>query len=340
MINESLVSIIVVNWNGLDILRECLNSLNEINYKRWELIVVDNGSIDGSIEFLNKIKTNKKIKIIANKTNLGFAIANNQGFEKAAGKYLLLLNNDTKVQKDFLTVLVNYLETNLEVAVVQPKINLMESQHFLDNCGAFLTPTGFLEHWGYMQRDDNDFNNTTEIFSAKGACMLIKKELVSQIGLFDEDFGSYFEETDFCWRVWLVGKKVVYYPRTRIYHKVGFSSKKQDQYFVNYHSMKNRLAALIKNLEVGNLITIGGFHLLLNLILSFYYLIKLQINKSLMIWKAIGWNALNINKTLKKRAKVQNLRKKTDAQIFPIIMHQTDWKNMFNHFAKVEANFK
>lgn len=339
MVNSPLVSIIVVNWNGAKVLKNCLESISKIEYRNWELVVVDNGSTDQSNKLYESLKLKNK-KIIKNEKNLGYAKANNQGFRKASGKYILLLNNDTKVKKDFLTILVSYLEKNPEVGVVQPKIALMDNPQLLDNSGAFLTSTGFLEHWGYMAKDSEEFNQTTQVFSTKGACMLIRKELVEKIGLFDEDFGSYFEETDFCWRVWLTGRRVIFYPKTKIYHKVGFSSKKQDQYFVNYHSNKNRFASLIKNLELSNLITIGGFHLFLNLTLSVYYLLKLQFNKSLMIWKAVGWNILNINTTLNKRFKIQKLRRKKDEEIFPIIMHKTDWNQMFNHFAKVEANFK
>lgn len=340
MKQSPLVSIIIANWNGGEIFKTCLNSLNKLNYPNWELILVDNGSSDGSENFIVHYRQIKHYKLIRNKTNLGFAQANNQGYEISSGKYILLLNNDTKVEPDFLTKLICKIEQDSQIGVIQPKIALIDKLSYLDNVGAYLTLTGFLEHWGFMEKDGPEFSKEREIFSAKGACMLIRKKVINETGLFDRDFVSYMEETDFCWRVWLAGYKVVFYPKAKIYHKVGFSSKKQNQIFVNFHSFKNRLISLIKNLEVRNLLLIGSVHVFLILLLSFYYLFKFQFNKTGMIWSAIFWNIKNFPITFQKRQRIQEIRKKSDGQIFPRILHKTNWSSMFSHFVKVEANFQ
>src|SRR3989344_5075483 len=140
MSSQPLVSIIIINWNGGEIFRKCLKSLISIDYPRWELIVVDNGSSDGSVTLPLKLKIrNEKLRVVKNKINLGFAEANNQGFKLAQGKYILLLNNDTKVEPDFLSKMVERIEQDDLVAVVQPKIFLMDKPGYLDNAGSYLT---------------------------------------------------------------------------------------------------------------------------------------------------------------------------------------------------------
>ena len=155
-IKTPLVSVIIANWNGGDVFKNCLASLSKIDYPNWELIVVDNGSTDGSenVAANYQLIKNKNLPsaepcslvILKNKTNLGFAKANNQGYEKAWGKYILLLNNDTKVERDFLLKLVERMERDPSIGVIQPKIYLMDKPGFLDNVGTYLTWTGFLEN--------------------------------------------------------------------------------------------------------------------------------------------------------------------------------------------------
>lgn len=338
--SEPLVSIIIVNFNGGDVFKNCLNSLSKISYSNWELIIVDNGSTDDSETLPRNFQfLISNFQLIKNKENVGFAKANNQGFARSKGKYILLLNNDTKVNPGFLKYLVSRMEADPSLGVVQPKLKIMDDPKLLDNSGAFLTKSGFLQHWGYLAKDGSEFNREKEVFSTKGACMLIRRNVIAKVGLFDEDFVSYMEETDFCWRVWLFGYRVVFLPQVYIFHKVGFTSKRENQIYINYHSFKNRIISLIKNLEFQNFLLIGGFHLFFISMLSVYYLIRLQFDKTFMICKAVGWNLLNIQKTLIKRKEIQKLRKISDSEIFKKIIHKINWRVMFQHFAKVEANF-
>lgn len=322
------VSIIIVNWNGGEIFRNCLESLKKLKYKDYGLIIVDNGSTDGTQEWAT----------VLNKENLGFAGGNNQGYEKANGQYIWLLNNDTLVRPDTLDKLVEYMDKHLDVGVIQPKIKIMDKPELLDNAGSFLTQSGFLEHWGYLQKDDQEYSQVRDIFSAKGACLFTRKNIIEKVGLFDPDFGSYFEETDFCWRVWLTGYKIRYYPLTEILHKVGYTSKRMDPVGTNYASFKNRLCSLIKNLEYKNFYIIF-LHLFLIKLLAIYYLFRFQFNKSMMVWRAIWWNVVNLNNTLRKRNFVQKLRIKTDSEIFKTILVPWNFREMFSHFLRAEADF-
>lgn len=341
MKKSPLVSIIVVNWNGVLVLPDLFNSLNNLDYPNWELIFVDNGSEDESLQYLNKAGLEKsRLKVITNKKNLGFAPANNQGYKLAHGEYVLFLNNDTKFPPEFLGILVNKLDSESEVGVCQPKIYMMDQDKYLDNAGSFLNTIGFTDHWGFGQKDSKEFSSEREIFAAKGACMLVRQSVIEKVGLFDADFMSYFEESDFCWRVWLAGWTVKYYPDAFIWHKVGFSSKRLPQVDVNFHGLKNRICSFIKNFGSINLMTTLPIHAFLLTGLALFYLLRLQFGKSKMIVLAFIWNLQNLGSTIKKRSKVQKIRVKSDREIMPTIMHKTNFFELFSHFLKVEKNFK
>lgn len=339
MSKSPLVSIIIVNWNGRELLKDCLQTLKKISYPNWEVIFVDNGSTDGSEQLAEVLLKGQSFRLIKNDHNLGFAPANNQGLKIARGDYILLLNNDTKVPPDFLSMMIQKMEQSSEIGVIQPKIRLMEHPELLDNAGSFLTWTGFLQHWGFMHKDSVEFDKEAEIFSAKGACLLTRKQITDKVGLFDNDFFSYFEESDFCWKVWLLGYKVVYFPRTYIYHKLGATSKKMNQIMINYHSFKNRLRCLVEYLEFKNLLRIGLVHLVIYIGLAIYFLVKLEFKKTSMIISSLWWNISHLDQTLKQRRKIQHLRKVSDDELFKFVMKPFRPLEMLKHFKRVEANF-
>jgi len=337
-----LVSIIIANWNGGKVYGRCLNSLSYIEYSNWELIVVDNGSTDGTTEFsLDSRFKIKKSKLIKNKINLGFAPANNQGYKISKGKYILLLNNDTLVEPDFLDIMVEKMEKEEDLGVIQPKIRMMDTPGYLDNAGSFFTKIGFLHHWGYGEKDSDEFNKEREVFATKGACMLIRRSAIEKTGgLFDDDFVSYFEETDFCWRVWLNGYSVIYYPKTEIRHKVGFTIKRLDIGNLNYHYYKNRICSLIKNLGFWNLLYILPAHLIVSIGILLAFLLRENISSSSMIVKALWWNIKNIRCTLRKRNLVQEKRKVSDRVIFDKLLVPVNWGSFFSDFKRVEKDIK
>lgn len=333
------VSIIIANWNGGEVFKNCLNSLSRITYPNWEAIVVDNGSSDGSGNLAKRVlRRNIRVLSVNNQTNLGFVKANNQGYLASTAKYLLLLNNDTKVTADFLNKLVGYAEKDSKIGVIQPKILMMDNPGLLDNTGSFFTRIGFLSHQGFMEKDSPKFGQTQEVFSAKGACLLIRKSLVDKIGLFDEDFFSYFEESDFCWRVWMAGAKVVFFPQAVIYHKVGFTIKRLDVLNINYHYYKNRISSLIKNLEMKNLIPILFAHLAISICIAGFFLLRGKIKNCWMILKAIIWNVVNLPSTLRKRSEVQRIRIIPDHQIFEKLIRPVDLRQFYQDFKRIEKD--
>lgn len=317
VIIKGLVSIVIINWNGINDLKDLLLSFRKVTYKNFEIIIVDHGSIDGSVEYVKK--NYPKIKILEKKKNLGFALGNNVGVKEARGEYVLLLNNDTVAKPDFLDHLVAAIKDE-NVGVVQPKI-IFEDSKKLQSAGTYLTNSGFLYHLGYDKNpEDKKYQKSYEIFSANGSCMLIKREVIDRVGLFDKDFFLYFEETDFCWRVWLAGYTVKYIPEAVIYHKGGRTAKTLPSAFINFHSFKNRINTLIKNLSVWELVKMLPVQLILVQVAAVSFLFRGGIKVAISTEKAMFWNILNIKKTLEKRKRVQNkIRKVADKELMKLV---------------------
>src|SRR5689334_11617383 len=236
MKKSKLVSIIIVNWNGFKWLPDCFGSIAKQDYRQYEVVFVDNASKDDSVDWVKKHYP--KTKIIINKENLGFADANNVGYRKAKGEYVLFLNNDTRVTKTFLTELVKVLQSDITIGGVQSKILLMDHPDTHDSVGAFLTPTGFLYHYGFGKKNISKYNKQINLYTAKGACMMFRKKVLDQIAIdnniFDPDYFAYFEESDMCHRVWLAGYKIVYAYKSVIYHKMGATSAGMNNAFIQY----------------------------------------------------------------------------------------------------------
>lgn len=233
-----LVSIIIVNYNGKDYLEKCLESLLKINYKNIEIIVVDNHSIDGSIEFLETYYPQIKIKRLDK--NYGFAYPNNLGSKMAQGEFLLFLNNDTTVTPSFLLELVEYMNEHLDVGICQSL--LLKPNGDVDSSGDFVDSNGIC----FSSKEH--VNQVTEILSAKGASMLVRKEIFSKLGGFDEKFFITFEDVDLGWRTWIIGYRVVIVPTSVVYHYGGGTIKKIDP-GIAFHGFKNQLSMRLTNFE-------------------------------------------------------------------------------------------
>jgi GT2 family glycosyltransferase len=154
-----------------------------------------------------------------------------------------------------------------------------------------------------------------EIFGAKTACTLVRRDVFKKIGGFDQDYFVYFVDPDLSWRIWQLGFRVVMSPDSIVYHKGGTTNVYLGSGFVVYQSFKNRIDSLIKNLEPKFMFTLG-LHILVLLMGSILFVIRLKPRNSLAIWRAIIVNLLKLNKTLRKRSKIQRLRKLGDKEIF------------------------
>lgn len=309
--NKPLVSIVILTYNGKKNLELCLPSIQKLDYPRFEIILVDNGSTDNSLEFVRR--KFPKVQIVRNSKNLGYAVGNNQGVGKARGKYVLFLNDDTTHMKDFLTKLVGVMEADRTIGAAQSLILSMDDPNTIDSAGSFFTKAGIQEHLSKMPV--GSLEAPSEIFGAKTACTLVRCDIFKKIGGFDKDYFVYFVDPDLSWRIWQVGFRVVLAPDSIIYHKGGTTNVYLGSGFVVYQSFKNRIDSLIKNLEP-SLMLILGIHIFVLLMGSILFIIRLKPKNSLAIWRAIIFNLLNLNKTLRKRTRVQKLRNLGDKEIF------------------------
>lgn len=326
MINPPLVSVVIVNWNGERIIKKSIASILEQKYKNIEVIVVDNNSSDRSRRAIRSFKS--KVHLVESNENLGFAGGNNLGVSYARGKYVLLFNSDAIATENALTVLVEVLEKKQSIGVVQPKLIYSGNPRYPDgvinSVGCYFTNTGYLYYLGYGKNASVPlYNEDRSVFSAYGACMLIRKSVIDKVGLFDNDFFLYFEETDFCIRVWLAGKKIWYTHKAIVYHSGGMSSRKFGTPQVTYHSFKNRLCSYIKTLEAGNAFKVTTLCLLMSEAASFLYLLFGKFDLFMAVQKAIFWNVFNFPRILQKRRMIQQtIRKVSDASF----IKQVTWQ--------------
>lgn len=311
-----LISVIILNWNGKKFLHTCLSSLTKITTPRIEIIVVDNHSSDDSVVYIKK--TFPKVNVIASRKNNGFAGGNNVGAGIATGQYLLFLNNDTKVTKEFLIPMIETCRRDPLIGCIQPEMRIMNHPDLLDEAGAYLTISGFLYHYGYRKKYRLPmYQNKRVIFSAKGACMLIPKHIFDQVGGFDEDFFIFFEETDLCHRLWLAGYKVVYLPDSSIYHVAGGDTTDTYTYERRvYLTFKNMNCSYLKNFGTLFLATIYPVFVVFQMGVLFYFFVTLQFGVVNAILSGWWWNLVHLHTTLQKRSTIQHsIRIVTDREL-------------------------
>jgi len=240
------VFIIILNWNGWRDTFECLKSLSDLAYGNFEIILIDNASKEKtrfSRETFPKLKTTQ----VFNEYNLGFAGGNNQGIKMALegdADYVLLLNNDTTVEPDFLSVLVAEAEKNNEAGILGPKILFYDEKRLIWSAGGKITGNFTRgELIGYRQNDSGQYNQTKEVDYISGTCLLVKKEVIKKIGLISEDYFLYYEDNDWCQRVRQAGYKCLLVPEAKIYHKASKSTQEFSYPYIYYHSRNGLILA-------------------------------------------------------------------------------------------------
>lgn len=252
--NEPLVYIIILNWNGVADTLECLNSLKSIQYLNHKIIVIDNGSKDNESEFIKR--KFPEIEVIRNKENKGFAEGNNIGIKEALKKgaeYILLLNNDTIVSPNFLTILINFAQKEKKIGIVGPKILYYNSDRIWFNGGKIWWWLGFNKHLEKLKRNKNSkIRQPKEVDFITGCALLIKRKVIEKIGLLDSIYFNSFEDVDLCARAKKLGYKCVVVPEAVIWHKVssawGVKGHDKITSFQAYYYSRNALIFAKKNL--------------------------------------------------------------------------------------------
>lgn len=237
------VFIVIPNWNGQKFLADCLDSVFKINYPDYRIIVVDNGSDDGSTEL---VKNNyPKLLLIENEKNFGFAAACNQGIEKGLAEgadYVLLLNNDTIVSPDFLKEMVKAGEKEENVGIVGPKIYYSEDRKKIWFAGGrFVRWRASGKHLFWQEKETGKMKGTVPSDFITGCAMLIKKRVFDDIGYFYEPYFLTIEDLDFCLRARKAGWKTVVNLDACLWHRVSASRKGEYSFSNGYYGVRNRL---------------------------------------------------------------------------------------------------
>ena len=232
------VSIIIINYNGKHHLESCLESLLKINYNNTEIIIVDNNSTDDSVNFVSK--NFPDVILIRLNENKGFAEPNNIASKVATGDLLLFLNNDTIVTPSFISEMIKPIQQDSDIGICQSL--LLKPDESIDSSG------DFIDTLGVVYNSKTQISEIREISSARGASMIIKKNIFDQLDGFDEKFYFSFEDVDLSWRCWIAGYKVLVIPKSIVYHLGGQTYQKVKNSMA-FHGFKNQLSMKITNFE-------------------------------------------------------------------------------------------
>lgn len=262
-----LASVIIVNWNGKDYLRTCLDSLKVQSYPNFEVIVVDNGSSDGSAEFLRQYYSTF-VTLITNRENAGFSGGNNIGIGEAKGRYILLLNNDTEAAPGWIENLVRAAEMDIKIGMCASKVYSFYERNVIDTAGHLIYRDGLNRGRGRLEEDVGQYDIMEEVFFPSGCAALYRKEMLDEIGLFDKTFFSYGDDTDIGLRGRLAGWNCLYVPTAIVYHRYSGSTSAyspQKAFWVE----RNRVWILIKYFPL-SMILKSPFYTLIRFLLQTY----------------------------------------------------------------------
>lgn len=237
-------SVIIPNWDGEDLLRDCLESLVNQTHKDFEIILVDNGSTDDSLEYVEN--NFPKVRIIRLKKNFGFVKAINEGVKVSDAEYVVFLNNDTKADKDWLKNLIKYADSYPEVISVNSKLLNFYNKKTIDGVGILINEVGQAKSIGWQEEDNGQYDGKFYIFGATGGASLFRREDFIKVGMFDEKYFMYSEEVDFAFRAQFLGYKSIFCPTAVVYHKHKATASKRPP-FIEYWQFRNMTQTIIKD---------------------------------------------------------------------------------------------
>ena len=285
--NVPFVSIVILNYNGIDYLENCLESVYKTTDCTFEVLLIDNNSSDDSIFYVTK--TFKDVKIISLDKNYGFAEAYNLGIKVVKEEHICLINNDILVTENWLHPIREKIKKN-PLAIIQPTILDINNVEYFEYAGA---SGGYIDKYGYpycrgrifntLEKDKGQYSDS-KIFWASGACFFISKKVFYKIGGFDKRFFAHMEEIDLCWRAFNLGFECYSITSSKVFH-VGAATIKRNskKTYLNY---RNSLIMLTKNLPLNNLLPTLFTRLILDIISSIKFLLEGNISYFIAIYKA------------------------------------------------------
>ncbi len=320
MIQTGLVSVVIPNWNGKKFLAGCLDSLSKQSYCPVEVIVVDNGSKDGSVEFLRQ--NYPWVKLACFERNTGFSVAVNRGIRESSGEFVALMNNDTVAEPDWLSEMVAAMEARPEVGSCGCKMLAYDDRSLLDGAGDGYRRGGLPGRIGHREIDRGQFDQARYILGACGGAALYRRSLFEDIGLLDEDYFAYLEDVDLGLRAQSAGYKCYYVPTAVIYH-LGCGTTGS-----GYHPLVVRLSAqnnwntIVKNIPVELLIKFLPQIVYWQL---YYFAVVIVRGGQIIPWLDGTLRAiLMLPKMLTKRAQINRKRCVSNAYLEQMILESED----------------
>lgn len=285
------ISVVILNWNGCEMLRSFLPSV--LRYSEAdgvEICVADNGSTDTSVEMLRR--EFPSVRLILLDSNQGFADGYNFALQQVEAAYVVLLNSDVEVTEGWLTPLADYLDAHSDIAACQPKINSWRHKEEFEYAGA---AGGYIDRYGYpfcrgrvmgvVEEDRGQYDTIVPVFWATGAALFIRLKDYCEAGGLDGRFFAHMEEIDLCWRLRARGRGIVCIPQSRVYHVGGATLKKENpkKTFLNF---RNNLVMLYKNLPAEELSEVMMIRAFLDYVAAFVFLFKGQITNAKAVLRA------------------------------------------------------
>lgn len=322
-------SIIIVSWNALHHLQTFLPSVAATNYDDFEIILADNASADGSKEWVKKRYPG--VKIVTFDKNYGYCGGNNRAVSYANGDILLFLNNDVKVDPDWLSPLGIMFDENKNMAVAQPKMRSYKNPEAFEYAGA---AGGYIDRYGYpfcrgrifdtVELDEGQYDDAAHIFWASGAAFAVRKNVFQQLGGFDEDFQFHMEEIDLCWRIWNHGHEIAYCPQSVVYH-LGGGSLAMESPRKLYYNYRNSLMMLWKNYTASMLLLRFPVRLMLDKIAALRELLTGNFNAFKAIAKAHWHFWRSLSKTAQKRTEIKKEPTRQGHEM-PMVSYSIIWQ--------------
>ncbi len=303
------ISLVVLNYNGIHLLKEYFDSLFKQTLLPDEIIMLDNNSSDDSVTFVKK--NYPKVKVVVNTSNDGTAGGSNRGFDHVTGDYVIFHSNDLKLDKNNVKALVETIKSNKKIGIVtsvflkyKPEKN---GEYLVDNAGGIVDMFGF----GMQKYPAVPFKEIPEIgdvFFSYGSSFIIPTKLYKKLGGFDDRFFTLNDDIDLSWRVRKLGYSIVYAKKSFVYHHGSATlgplfQRSQKRYW----SERNTIATLIKNHTLIMLIVNGSIYMLLLLAEMAYFIYRGKMNLFWADFKAIMWNVKEFPETIKRRIEIQKL---------------------------------
>ena len=327
-----MVSVVIVSWNGRAHLEKCLESLSAQTYPQVETILVDNGSTDGTVEWV--LQRFPAVRLIANLENLGFAAANNQAIRQARGDYIATLNNDAWAEPDWLSELVRAVEWDPRTGMAGSQMVFAQRPDMINSTGICLDRAGVSWDRAGGEPVEAEDRQAAEIFGPCAGAALYRKALFDEIGLFDETFFAYLEDVDLAWRARWSGWRAVYVPSARVYHHHS-TTLRESSPSKTYLLARNKLWLLARNYPMP--------HLILYLPLILFYEILSQLYAGL---NRRGRSALRgrmaglavLAQALRQRRKLRPRTPRPAAEVFQLLQPAAPpWKvhRRYRHLSAV-----